>query len=72
MSPADMKQFLNIADEVLQKFLDALEDKGFISQLKNRKGEVELVKATYAGLKEANPPEYYRQIPSWVMPGDVF
>ncbi|MCG6535023.1 MAG: hypothetical protein L7F78_10085 [Syntrophales bacterium LBB04] len=38
------------------------------SLLRNRKGEVELVKATFAGLKEAHPTTYYRQIPSWVLP----
>jgi len=35
-------------------------------------GQVELAKATLAGIKEANPPEHYKYIPSWVLPEDVF
>ena len=72
MTIADLKQFIDLDDETISGYLDALEDKGFASQWQNRKGQVELVKATLAGIKAANPPEYYRHIPDWVRPEDVF
>jgi hypothetical protein len=72
MTIADMKQFLEVSNEVLLQYLADLEKKGMVSQFKNRKGEVELVKATFTGLREANPPDYYKHIPSWVLPQDIF
>ena len=72
MTLADIKQFLEVSNETLLKYLTALEEKGVVSQLKNRKGEVELVKATLTGIKEANPADYYKHIPSWVLPKDIF
>ncbi len=72
MTLSDIKQFLDAPDEALLKYLASLEEKEMVSQLKNKKGEVELVKATLTGIKEANPPDYYRHIPSWVLPKDVF
>jgi hypothetical protein len=72
MTLADIKQFLDVKDEDLLKYLASLEEKGWVSQYRNRKGLVELVKATWQGLRAANPPEYYRHIPSWVIPQDIF
>jgi hypothetical protein len=72
MTIADMKQFLTVSDEDLLNYLNILEERGLASQYRNRKGQVELVKATLTGIKEANPPEYYRHIPSWVKPADIF
>ena len=72
MTLADMKLFLAAPDDVLAQYLSALEERDLVALLRNRKGEVELVKATFAGLKEAHPSEYYRQIPSWVLPEDMF
>ena len=72
MTIGDIKQFLDVSNEELLNYVGILEEKGFASQWTNRKGQVELVKATLAGIKEANPPEYYRYIPSWVLPEDVF
>jgi len=72
MTLADIKQFLEVSNETLLGYLAALEEKGVVSQLKNRKGEVELVKATLTGISEANPAEYYKHIPSWVLPKDIF
>jgi len=72
MTIVDMKQFLEVSNEVLLQYLADLEKKGLVSQFKNGKGEVELVKATFTGLREANPPNYYTHIPSWVLPQDIF
>jgi hypothetical protein len=72
MTIADMKQFINVSDDDLLNYLNILEERGLASQWRNRKGQVELLKATLTGIKEANPPEYYRHIPSWVKPEDIF
>lgn len=72
MSIDDMKQFLDVNDEELLEHLNKLESKGYASQYTNRKGRVELVKATLAGIRAANPPEHYRYIPDWVPESDVF
>jgi len=72
MTLADIKQFLAVDDATLQQQLNTLEEEGLVSQLRNKKGQVELVKATYAGLAKAHPLDYYRQIPNWVAPEDIF
>lgn len=72
MTLSDVKQFLDVSDNVLLKYLSVLEEKGLAAQWKNKKGQVELVRATLKGIKEANPPEYYRHMPSWVLPKDIF
>jgi alkylation response protein AidB-like acyl-CoA dehydrogenase len=72
MTIGDIKQFLDAPDDVLLQHLASLEEKGLASQFKNRRGQVEMAKATLRGIKAANPPEYYRHIPSWVLPEDVF
>jgi alkylation response protein AidB-like acyl-CoA dehydrogenase len=72
MTIEDMKMFLDVSDEALLQHLASLEEKGLASQWKDRRGQVQLSKATLAGIKAANPPEYYRHIPSWVLPGDIF
>lgn len=72
MTVGDMRKFLEINDEALKTYLDRLEEKGWASQYLNKKGQVELVKPTLAGVRAANPPEHYRHIPDWVRPEDVF
>ena len=72
MTVRDIKQFLDISDQDLADNLGSLEEKGYASSLLNRKGGLEMAKATLAGIRAANPPEYYRHIPDWVRPEDVF
>jgi hypothetical protein len=72
MTIRDMKKFLDISDEALNGHLKGLEDKGYAALYMNKKGQVELVKPTLEGVRQANPPEYYRHIPDWVKPEDVF
>lgn len=64
MTIGDIKQLLDISNEELLYYLGILEEKGFVSQWSNRKGQVALAKANLAGIKEANPPEYNRYTPS--------
>jgi len=56
----------HLTDEAsLDGLLVALEQKGLVKIYRTKKG-IELIKATYEGLKKANPKEYYRWFPAWV------
>jgi len=67
MSRADMKEKLAAAaDEQLNQTLTALEAKGLVKLYKDRRGNINLAKATYDGLKQAKPPEYYKWYPDWI------
>jgi hypothetical protein len=46
--------------------LTALEGKGLAKLYKDRRGNINLAKATYKGLKTAKPLEYYKWYPDWV------
>lgn len=72
MTVGDIKEQLEVGDEDLVKYLLALEQKGLAFVQKNRKGVVQLAAATYTGLSNANPKEYYKYIPSWANPKDMF
>jgi hypothetical protein len=52
-------------DASLDGLLVALEQKGLVKIYRTKKG-IELIKATYEGLKKAHPKEYYRWFPAWV------
>ena len=67
MSKDDMKEKLaGVGDEQLDKLLTSLEAKGFVKLYKDRRGNIAMAKATYKGLKEAKPPEYYQWFPEWI------
>jgi len=67
MSREDIKaRFANINDEQLDKILLGLEKKGLAKLYRDRKGTIQLTKATYAGLRKANPREYYQWFPDWI------
>jgi hypothetical protein len=71
MSKGDLKQHFDIKDEGLEGILLSLEEKKLV-KLYRRRGIVEMVKATFEGLKKANPQEYYRWFPAWVRKEDIF
>jgi hypothetical protein len=71
MSLDDFKETFDANDAGLERTLLSLEEKQLVRL--QRKGEaITLAKATYEGLKKANPPEYYRWFPSWVKDEDIF
>ncbi len=71
MSFEDVKETFAVSDAELERVLLALETKGLVSL--HRKGEtITLAKASYEGLKKANPPEHYRWFPPWVKEEDIF
>lgn len=71
MSREDLKGFFDVADERLDEVLNALEGKGLIKLVRDKKG-IALAKATYEGLNKAFPPEHYRWFPSWVKEENIF
>jgi alkylation response protein AidB-like acyl-CoA dehydrogenase len=71
MSKEDLKQHFDVSNEDMNGVLLSLEEKKLV-KLYRRRGIVEMVKATFEGLKKANPEEYYRWFPSWVRKEDIF
>lgn len=65
MSREDLKEVFAAEDEELDKLLVSLERKKLVKLYRGRRGTL-LAKATYEGLRQANPPEYYRWFPWWV------
>jgi transcription initiation factor IIE alpha subunit len=71
MSLDDLKERFAVSDAELERVLLALETKQLVRL--HRQGEtITLAKASYEGLKKANPPEYYRWFPPWVKDEDIF
>ncbi len=71
MSLDDLKEQFDVKDEELERVLVSLEEKRLV-KLYRKRGIVQLAKATYQGLKKANPPEYYRWFPPRVRKEDIF
>ena len=71
MSRGDLKEQFDVENEELDRILVSLEEKKLV-KLYRKRGIIELAKATYEGLKKANPPEYYRWFPPRVRKEDIF
>lgn len=71
MSMEDLKKRFDVDIERIKQTLSSLEDKKLVKSYKKR-GDIKLAKATYAGLKQANPTDYYRWFPSRVNEDDTF
>ncbi len=72
MTMEDIKELLDVSDENLNKHLLSLEEKGLGNLYRDKRGAIALARATYKGLAQANPPEYYKYIPAWVDKKDIF
>jgi alkylation response protein AidB-like acyl-CoA dehydrogenase len=72
MMLADIKAVADVDDDELVTFLDALEKNGLASLFRSRKGDIQMARPTYAGLRKAKPKEAYRYIPDWVIKEDLF
>jgi len=68
----DLLQRLEGTEEELDEVLLKLEEKKLVALNRDRRGVIALAKATYWGLKEANPPEYYRWYPTWAKMEELF
>lgn len=71
MTLADIKEQLDLSDEDLNNHLISLEKQGLAGLYRDKRG-IALVRATYPGLAKAHPLEYYRYIPDWASPQDLF
>ena len=72
MSREDLNEEFDVTNEELDKILVFLEQKRLVKLHRGNKGKIEMAKATYSGLNQANPPEYYRWFPWWVKEKDIF
>jgi len=72
MSREDIREYFDADDARIDEVLLSLDKQGLVNLYRDRKGIIALAKATYEGLKEANPPEYYRWFPSWVREENIF
>jgi alkylation response protein AidB-like acyl-CoA dehydrogenase len=68
MSREDMKDAFEVDDAALDNLLLSLEKQELVLLNKTKKG-IQLAKASYKGLKKANPPEHYRWFPEWIERG---
>ena len=64
MTLEDIKEWLDVSDADLVKYLESLEKQGLAGLYRTRKG-IGMARVTYTGLQKANPPEYYRYFPAW-------
>lgn len=71
MSREDLKAVFDVEAGRLDEILVGLEQKGLVKLLRDRKG-IALAKATYDGLKRANPREHYQWYPDWVEQENIF
>ncbi len=66
MTRNDVKERISGPDDQLNQALTALEAKGLAKLYKDRRGNITLAKATYKGLKQAKPKEFYQWYPEWI------
>jgi hypothetical protein len=60
MSREDLLRYLVGSEEELDEVLLELEKKKIVVLSRDRRDTIKLANATYAGLKKANPLEYYQ------------
>jgi hypothetical protein len=71
MTINDLKELFIVDDEDLIKILYSLEKKGLVNLYK-KNDVIEMVKASYKGLRKANPLDYYKWFPAWVKKENIF
>lgn len=72
MSMDDIRFLTGGERKRIEEVLSILEEKKLAKVYRDRRGRVSLAKATYEGLRKANPPEYYRWFPGWFAKEDIF
>jgi alkylation response protein AidB-like acyl-CoA dehydrogenase len=71
MSMEDIREWLDITDEDLGKYLESLEKQNLAGLYRDRKG-IALARVTLTGLQKAHSQEYYNYIPAWADSKDMF
>jgi alkylation response protein AidB-like acyl-CoA dehydrogenase len=73
MTVDDIKEEFGARDTLaIDGALLKLEEKKFVALFRNKKGMVELAKASYTGLREAYPLDHYKWFPKWYRIEDMF
>ena len=72
MTIEDLKQLIDASDDDLNKYLVSLEEQGTASLYRDKRGNIALARVTLKGISQANPPEYYKYMPSWIGQKDMF
>ncbi|MCW7075719.1 MAG: acyl-CoA/acyl-ACP dehydrogenase [Candidatus Syntrophoarchaeum sp.] len=72
MAIEDLVEESGASLESISKTLEKLEDKGLAISYRGRKGDIKLARATFKGLQDAKPIDWYRYIPDWVDRDDLF
>jgi hypothetical protein len=72
MTPDDVREDIGGSRAAIKKIFEELENKKLIVTHRDRDGKIELVKASYEGLKKAFPKEYYQWFPEWYRDEDKF
>ena len=62
----DCKNALTESGGDEEKAVEIIQKKGLAKLYRDKKGTIQLTKATYAGLRKAHPREYYHWVPDWV------
>ncbi len=71
MTLDDIREWIELSDDDLTKYLQSLEARGHAGLYRTRQG-IALARVTLTGLKAAHPPEYYQYIPKWADKKDLF
>ena len=71
MAREDLMERFDVKEEMLDEMLIALEGKGLVKLFRDKRG-IALAKATYDGLKNAFPLDYYKWYPDWVKERNIF
>lgn len=66
MTMDDIKEWLDVSDADLVKYLEALEKQGLAGCYRTKKG-IGMARVTLKGIQKANPPEHYKYTPSWLV-----
>ena len=72
MTLGDLKRWLDVSDDELNKHLLVLEEQGLANLHRDRRGTIELARATFNGLAAANTQDHYTYFPAWVDDKDMF
>jgi alkylation response protein AidB-like acyl-CoA dehydrogenase len=73
MTREDIKERLaKVSDDELNGLLTTLESKGLAQLYKDRRGAILMARASYKGLKQAKPLDYYKWYPDWLSKDHIF
>ncbi len=72
MTLDDIREDIGGSRSAVRKVVENLEESMKVVTHKDRQGKIDLVKASYKGLQEAFPKEYYQWFPDWYEDSDKF